>query len=136
MAHDVSIDDFDSWNEIKKKLHCKSRSPDCKKGDIWLCNIGRNIGVEQSCRNGFFARPVLVLRVFNKDMFLAIPITSSDKNLTKKYHYDLRYIEKIRGYAILSQIRVFDNKRLLRKITKVDSSVIQNIKNLLMRYVI
>lgn len=136
MAKGTEINDFDTWNKIKKRLFFKERSPNCKRCDVWLCNIGRNIGVEQSCRNGFFVRPVLVLRIFNSDMFLGIPITSSNKNTFDEYYYDLRHVPKINGSAILSQIRVFDNKRLIRRIARIDEATIEKIRNRIISHIL
>jgi mRNA interferase MazF len=123
--------DFDKWNEIKKKTDAKIIKPNCKKGEIWWCVIGKNIGVEQGCKSGLFNRPVLVIRVFNSKMFWGIPITSSDEKSKKensKYYYNLQSVRKIKGFASLSQMRLFDNKRLIRKITKIEREIIEDIK--------
>jgi mRNA-degrading endonuclease toxin of MazEF toxin-antitoxin module len=114
--------EYDRWNKAKKKINSINKDAICKKGQIWWCSVGKNVGVEQSCNNKNFVRPVLIIKVFSSKMFLAVPITSKNK---KKYsnnifYYDLNRFEKIKGFAILSQIKLFDNKRLVRKVTKID----------------
>lgn len=63
--------DFDSWNEIKKKIHVGGDSPPLfpKAGEVWMCSLGRNIGFEQNGSGNNFSRPVLVVKKFNNKMF-------------------------------------------------------------------
>lgn len=134
MEENIKLSDFNKWNKIKKNVAIKFKSPNCKKGEVWWCTIGKNIGVEQGCKNGDFTRPILVIRVFNQSMFWGTPITSSDRNDKKSkssFYYNIDNIPKLKGFVNLSQLRLFDNKRLIRKIIKIDSKILNEIRMLI-----
>jgi len=42
------MQDFDEWNEIKKKIEEGNFEPPHfpKAGEVWMCSLGRNIGFE------------------------------------------------------------------------------------------
>ncbi len=127
----IKLSDFNKWNKIKKDVSMKLISPNCKAREVWWCTIGKNIGVEQSCKDDTFSRPVLVIKVFNRDMFWGLPITSSnsnDKKSNSKFHYDVSGVPKLKGYVTISQLRTFDNKRLIRKIVKIEKEMLEEIK--------
>ncbi len=94
-------------------------------------SIGLNVGVEEDGKNNNFKRPVLVIKVFNRQCFLGIPITSADKN-NKKYYFPIIHNQK-KSFLILSQIKLFSVKRLSRIICKVDSQDFLKIKKELKR---
>ena len=77
--------DFNSWNEIKKKLDANERSLFFKERDIWCCSIGLNVGHEENGKNQFFSRPILVVRKFNRNLFLGVPLTTKIKE-NEYYH--------------------------------------------------
>ena len=123
MKNNIRLADFNRWNKIKKNIAIKNRYPHCCKGEVWWCSIGKNIGVEQGCRKDSFSRPVLVMRVFNQDMFWGIPITSTDddgKKENSRFYYKINNVDRLKGFCALSQLRLFDNKRLSRKIAKLN----------------
>ncbi len=72
-------------------------------------HIGVNIGFEQNGGKDFL-RPVVVYKKFNKHVFLGIPLTSKIKE--DKFHYEFEYKADIRSFVMLSQIRLFDIKRV------------------------
>ncbi|GMU74358.1 MAG: hypothetical protein AMXMBFR44_5550 [Candidatus Campbellbacteria bacterium] len=128
----MQLSDFNKWNKIKKNISLRSHFPRCKEREIWWCSIGRNVGAEQSCRNNVFARPVLILKIFNQNTFWGLPITSSDtdgKKALSPYYYDVRGVPKLKGYVVLSQLRLFDNKRLIRKIVRIEDGMMNEIKD-------
>ena len=62
--------DFDKWNKRKKKIdynNTKNILPKIK--EVWWLSIGLNVGVEEDGKNSNFERPVLVVRVFNRQCF-------------------------------------------------------------------
>lgn len=135
---DVNEDSvFDSWNEQKKKLHKIENAPKTKRRQVWWCVVGKNVGSEQGCVEGF-ERPVVVIKSFGK-VFWGIPITSSDPEKKKEGHplyvklegisyKDTNGIEKtLEGFLSIHQMRVFDNKRLKRKILKMDIELFEKI---------
>ena len=122
--------DFDGWNERKKKV--ENRDIDNPKimfhdREVWWCSVGVNIGIEQDGKGRNFERPVLILRKFNKYIFLGIPLTTKQKNLNLPFYFKLKGA-KIESIAILSQIRLFSSKRLLRRIEKISPNLFQDIK--------
>ncbi len=124
--------DFDNWNNLKKDLSTKKSDVFFHEREIWFCSLGKNIGYEEDGKNELFERPVLVIRKFNNDIFLAIPLTSSKKE-GKYYH---QYELGSKTYAgIVSQIRLLDRKRLSRKIGMIKESdfdvIIKKIHNIL-----
>src|SRR3989344_5296456 len=100
---------FDSWN-IKKQELSKTERAYFSKGDIWFASIGKNIGDEEDGKNSDFERPVLIVRKFNNNIFLGVPLTSNEEKEGKYYH---KLISFSGSTAILSQIRLFDAKTLL-----------------------
>jgi len=118
--------DFDKWNDKKKKLDKKERSILTSPRQIWWASIGLNIGDEEDGKNQHFERPVLVIKTFNRRVFLGVPITSQRKE--NKFYFEIEYNNK-KYYLILSQIRLFSNKRLLRKITKINAQTFLKIKD-------
>ena len=62
------MDDFDKWCNLKRKLDLATPSllvlP--KEKEVWMCNLGRNIGYEENGKGSDFLRPVLILKVFNR----------------------------------------------------------------------
>lgn len=93
-----------------------------------VVSIGVNIGYEQDGKNEKFERPVLILKVFNRDIFWALPITTKEK--TGKYYY--RFVYNGNNYSvILSQIRLISSKRLLRKIRVLSDVDFQKVRKLM-----
>jgi len=107
--------DFDYWNKVKKKLHERELASGLyfKEREIWWSAIGINIGHEQDGKHNNFERPILVLKVFNRELLWALPLTS--KNKDGKYYSQIFYLGE--SYSvILSQLRLISSRRLLRKI--------------------
>ena len=105
--------DFDRWNEMKKGLEKGIRPPYFYEREIWLCSIGLNVGQEQDSRNPTFSRPIVIFKKFNKLIFWGIPVTS--KMSVDRYSVIFE-MEGFRNKAIISQLRLFDYRRLIRKI--------------------
>jgi len=68
--------DFDRWNQKKKKLNVDIEPLYFREGEIWWAHLGVNIGYEIDGKKTNFARPVIVLRKYNKYSFLALPLTT------------------------------------------------------------
>jgi mRNA interferase MazF len=108
---------LDAWNIFEKRLR-KKQSVFCKKREIWWCSVGITIGNEIYGKNNFFERPVLVLKVFSRDLVIAIPLTSQ-KPLNPNYVIRLQ-LKNGTSYALLSQVRSFNTKRFSRKKETLD----------------
>ena len=115
--------EYDNWNK-QKKIFAEANRVYFHKGDVWYASIGKNIGDEEDGKNKNFERPVLITRKFNNSIFIGVPLTSQDKK--GKYYHKL--ISFSGSTALLSQVRLFDAKRLLRYIGKVENNELKEIK--------
>jgi mRNA interferase MazF len=118
--------DFDDWNEQKKKTHERNDAPFCHKRELWWCALGVNIGFEQDGSGDEYRRPVLVLKSMSKQTFLAIPLTTATNNHPLRPAIGL--VEGKEARALLSQMRVIDTKRLVRKIGYLEQAVFDRIR--------
>jgi mRNA interferase MazF len=121
--------EFDQWNNRKKTIDYNKRFILPKKKEVWWSSIGVNIGSEEDGKNKEFERPVLVVKAFNEEVFLGIPITSSSK-FNKKYYFSVSLNNK-NCFLILSQIRLFSTKRLSRKIGSIANEEFAEMKKVL-----
>ncbi len=129
------IKHFDKWSAKKKKID--KRDVDIEKvmfqeKEIWWCATGVNVGFEQDGKNSNFERPVLIYKKFNKHIFLGIPLTSQDVDISLPFYLKL-IGAKVESVAILSQIRLFDSKRLLRHIETINEVLFGEVKESLKR---
>jgi len=85
----------------------------------------KNIWFEQDWKWEFFWRPVIVLKKFNNHVFYGIALTTKNKNWKYYYNFDFKWVI---NNAILSQVRLFDSKRLLEKKWKVNKLDYEEIK--------
>jgi len=111
---------LDSWNIKKKKIVQNKKTIFIKERDILFINMGQNIGVEQDGKGTEFLRPVIVYKKFNQKQFLGIALTSQEK--FGKYYFQFQYLPSKKSYAILSQVRVFDTKRVRYKSGVIDKN--------------
>lgn len=81
--------------------------------EVWWCSIGINVDVETDGKQVNFERPVLVMQKFNKEMFWGVPLTSRAR--TGEFYEKITH-EKGAAWAMLTQMKTFSSKRLLRKI--------------------
>src|ERR1035437_6316122 len=107
--------DFDKWNEVKKITDKNDASSASfpKEREVWWCSVGVNVGVETDGKHETFERPVLLVRVLNKEMLWAVPITSTMKD--SPFYYPFLFKNEDRS-VILTQLRVMSTKRLLRRV--------------------
>jgi mRNA interferase MazF len=106
--------DFDNWNEQKKGINERPDAPFYHEREMWWCALGVNVGFEQDGSGRQYDRPVLILKGLSAQTFIAIPLTTSN------HEHPLRppvgTVEGKDARALLSQLRVIDAKRLIRKI--------------------
>lgn len=123
---------FDEWNKTKKKLDVSESLAEFHEREIWWCSIGINVGSEQHSQTTDFSRPVLVVRKFTRDIFWGIPLTTRIRETNFRKRFSLEGIE---NDLLALQMRSYDRKRLVRKITtmpKEDFRIITDfIKSLL-----
>ena len=107
------IKNFIDWCKKKVETENIRRTPQFKKREIWWGRIGENIGFEQSGKGDNFLRPILVFRKFNKNVFWGIPLTKTQKK--GKFYFEFEFSKSFKSVAILSQLKLFDAKRLEEK---------------------
>ena len=105
--------DFINWHKTKKDIEEKENRINFQIRDVLFCSIGENIGFEQDGRGEEFLRPIVVIRKFNKQIFWGVPLTHTEKK--GKYYFSFNLNNEV-SVAILSQIRLFDTKRIKYKI--------------------
>lgn len=104
--------DFKKWHSKKEILHKEKERPFFHEGEVWFCSLGVNIGFEQDGTNDDFLRPVIILKKFNKEVCLTLPLTRSYKKGRCYFSFKLKGMESV---VILSQVRLIDGKRLQYK---------------------
>ena len=114
-AHVRMQKDFDGWNKIKKEVNAYELRRDFfyHQREVWWCAIGVNVDVETDGKQVNFDRPVLAFQKFNKEMFWGVPLTSRER--TGEFYEKITH-EKGAVWAMLTQMKTFSSKRLLRKV--------------------
>lgn len=117
--------DFNNWSFNKFVINQNNR-PFFHEREVWFTHLGLNIGFEQDGSGESYLRPVIIFRKFNNEIFWGIPLTRTKKN--NVYYFKLRSKKVLGSRAILSQIRLFDSKRLSYKIETVHKEDFEMLK--------
>jgi hypothetical protein len=118
--------DFDKWNTLKQQLDSSETEVYFKPREVWYCSIGVNVGREEDGHNDLFERPILILKVFSAQLFWGVSLTSRLKpeNL---YYLSFRH-DGVEYSAIISQLRLLDAKRLIRKLYTISPASFNEIQ--------
>jgi mRNA interferase MazF len=118
--------DFDGWNETKKRTDSRRGAPYYHEREVWWCTLGVNVGSEENGSGEEYRRPALILKGLSVETCLIVPLTTSAKD------HPLRVAVGLVGgkgaRAILSQMRVIDTKRLVRKIEYLNVDTFEQIR--------
>lgn len=116
---DDFVKDFDGWIIKKKEHHYRKTIPPLfKERDIWWVSVGVNIGFEEDGKNSNFVRPALIVKKFNRELFLGIPMSTKIKKDNKYY---VQVSIKGKNVSVMSsQMRVFSSKRIWNKLAELD----------------
>lgn len=125
--------DYAEWHKIKQDIHRRDVRPFYHAREVWWCSVGENVGFEMDGKGEDFARPVLIITGFSKEVFLCVPITTKQKS--GKYYTDINLGDGKTRKVILSQIRLIDSKRLQEKITTLDEPHFREIKQAVIRII-
>jgi mRNA interferase MazF len=119
--------DFDRWNKIKKHIENNKVPNDLfiNVGEVWMMNMGLNIGHEQNGGGKDFSRPGLIIKKFNRNMFLILPLSTKQKSLDFYFNFKDPFDREVA--VILAQIKLCSVKRLRRKLYEVTHENLQNI---------
>jgi len=120
--------DFDSWNELKKKIEAEKNDPEKfpKEGEVWMSNLGKNIGFEQNGSGDNFSRPILIVKKFNNHMFWAVSLSTKQKDFDFYFNYTDLHDQKVS--AILAQMKLVSVKRLKRKLYEIPDQLFDQMK--------
>ena len=77
--------DFVNWHKVKKSIDEKEKRINFQIRDVFFCSIGENVGFEQDGRGEEFLRPVVVVKKFNNEVFLGVPLTHTNKKNTTSF---------------------------------------------------
>jgi mRNA-degrading endonuclease toxin of MazEF toxin-antitoxin module len=125
------IKDFINWIQCKIHLDSKIKYPKFKEGQIWRCSVGINIGSETDGKNIKFNRPVLIIIKFNSNQFWVVLLTSKIKS-ENEFYYKIELGEKT-SFAMLSQFKTLDSKRLQDKIGKISEIELKVVRKKIIR---
>lgn len=102
---------YDEWNEVKKNTS-KSTEKAVKVGKVYWVRLGLNIGSEVYGKGKNYVRPVLVLKLIYKNSFIGVPLSTKTKDNSFPYFYSFYTKNNDIRTALLSQIKLFDTKRV------------------------
>ncbi len=117
-------DRLDKWNSLKKKLD-KHTPMQFSERDILFLSIGQNIGFEQYGKGEEFLRPVVVLKKFNKHLFLGVPLSS---RLKEGYYFHQVHFKGRVNTALLLQTKTFDSKRIKYRLARLGNREFEKLK--------
>lgn len=126
------IKNFDGWNSQKKTLDSSENKKTFHEREVWFIRIGENIGFEQNGKGEDFLRPVVVYKKFSKNVFLGIPLTRTVKE--SKFYSSFDFKGETSS-AILSQIRLFDSKRLSYVLGRMSKGDYEKLKEKLIELI-
>jgi mRNA interferase MazF len=120
--------DFDRWNEIKKRLASNTSPPPAfpKTGEVWMCTLGKNLGREQDGGARDFSRPVLVVKKFNNEIFWVVPHTTKQKPLDFYFNYADPNGTPVA--AVLAQLRLVSINRFRRDIYVLPPTLSEEVR--------
>jgi mRNA interferase MazF len=124
---------FDQWIEKKKDCHYRKMIPPMfKERDIWWVSIGVNVGYEEDGKHDKYLRPVLVLRKFNRELFLGLPMSTKIKD--NQYYFQVTVKDQTVS-VLISQLRVFSAKRIEDKLAEIDTKDFKRVKDEVVRMI-
>lgn len=123
--------DFQKWHNKKSQVDNIVKRPFFHEREVWWCAVGVNIGFEQDGRGERFARPVLVFKKFNNEVFWAIPLSTKIKK--GKFYVPIEFGDGVPRVVIISQLRLIDAKRLMDKIGTIPNDNYELIQKAVMK---
>jgi mRNA interferase MazF len=117
---------FDGWIDKKKAAHFIEKRPMFNEREIWWCGLGANVGDEQDGKGDNFTRPVVILKKFNRNICLAVPLSTKLKE--HPFYHEI-FFKGSKQSALLLQMRVVDAKRFWKKMGKLDENCFLNLNS-------
>lgn len=120
--------DYSFWTPVKIEINNKrDKIIGYKERDIWLSNMGENVGFEEDGKGEKFVRPALILKKFNRSMCHIIPLSTTKKRT--KFHFAFDGKTTKTSVALLSQSKTIDTARLIKKIGIISKGDFETLKN-------
>ena len=117
---------FKEWHSVKEKLHKETKKTIVpKEREIYWVSVGVNIGHEQDGKGNIFSRPVLVLKVYNKNLFFGVPLSTQIKQ--GSFFFEFEFNGK-KSNALIVQGRIYDTKRLENRMGMIPNETFNNLK--------
>ncbi len=124
---------YELWCGRKKDINISKTKKIFNEWDIWFLSLWKNIWYEEDWKWKMFSRPVLIMKKFNSYVFYWIPLTSVKKE--NKFHYAFDWKTWKISYAILSQMRLFDFRRLEEHIWNISYANMKELKRQLKKLI-
>ncbi len=121
------LKDFFKWNKQKEKINEASNQIFFKEREVWWVALGLNVGYEQDGKGESFNRPVLILKKFNRNLAFVVPMTTVRK--LNKYYIECLAHDGVFRMAMISQVRIIDSRRFVKKITTATEKSFFEIKS-------
>lgn len=118
---------FDEWNEVKKQVDTRSNIIQFKEREVYWASVGENVGFEQNGKGVDFARPVLVIKKLNKNLFFGVPLSTQSR--TGNFFFEFELLPNQKSTALLVQAKVYDAKRLAKKIGMIKEEDFKLLKD-------
>lgn len=122
--------DFQNWNKLKIQLNARPDTPIFQARQVWWCHTGINVGHEQDGKGKPFTRPVLIVRKFNRHIFLGAPLTTKIKDMRDYHRIRFKGQEEC---VMLLQLRTWAARRLQRPIGKLPEDQFEEVKKAIAR---
>ena len=122
----MKLKDYSKWHKSKTYLHNSKLRPNFHEREVWFCALGNNVGYEQDGAGPGYLRPVVIIRKFNNQIGLVIPLTKSIKHGI--HYFSLQFKAGSTSTAILSQVRLLDAKRLHYKAGNISQKCLGLLK--------
>jgi mRNA interferase MazF len=129
--HEPKPKKYDQWFTLKPKINSKTKFATFKKRDVFWCHLGENIVSEEDGKGEFYSRPVTIIKVFNNQFYLVVPLTTKIKE--NKYYVQFEFLGKPQS-AMISQIRSVDARRLKSKLGTISNQDYDKITNELSKF--
>lgn len=93
--------------------------------EVWWVSLGVNVGTEIDGTGQHYDRPVVVIKGFNKQQCFTVALTG--KRRTGPYYFPLGIVGGREASAVLSQVRIVDTKRFIKKVGMVEQAIYETL---------
>ncbi len=111
------MEKFLNW--FRKKTHISQQTLPAdfhvSVGEIWWCSLGENVGIEINGKGDNYLRPVLILKVFNRQHVWVVPLSSQEQS---QFHIKISSLSTS-VTIVVSQLRAVSTLRLFRYVNTI-----------------